>query len=112
CHRQRPVGGAHCCEEGPRPGPRGDLAELAQRFGGALVLTQTRERPDRQLEPGASLDPTRVGETPEVAIGQLCRLRWLISVEGEGGTPEQGEDVRLTAGEQVIGLGRPALPPA
>src|SRR2546430_10482920 len=59
---------------------------------------------------GTSLDPTGVGETPEVAIGHLCRLRRLVAVKGEGGTPEQRESVRLTAGEQLLGLGRPSLP--
>src|SRR2546430_11433405 len=61
---------------------------------------------------GTSLDPTGVGETPEVAIGHLCRLRRLVAVKGEGATPEQRERVRLTAGEQLLGLGRPSLPPA
>ncbi len=98
-HRQRPFRGAHRCEQRARPRLRRDLAELPQRLGGALVLSQLRERPDRYLEPRAALDPARVREPPEIAISQLCRLRRLAAVERECSAPEQGEGVRLTAGE-------------
>jgi hypothetical protein len=98
-HRQRPFRGVHGCEQRAPPRPRGDLAELPQRLGGAVVLCEARERPDNYLESRTALDPARIREPPEIAIGQLFRLRRLAAVEGERSAPEQGESVRITAGE-------------
>jgi hypothetical protein len=92
------------------PAQRG--AELLQRFGGTLVLSELCERPDRNLEPLAALHPARVREPPEIAVGQLCRLRSSTAVEGECSAPEHREGVRLAAGEQLLGVGHPPLPPA
>jgi hypothetical protein len=63
------------------------------------VLSLTRERPDCELEPDASLDPAPLGEPAEIAISQLCCLRRLVLVKGEGAASEQREGVRLAACE-------------
>ena len=110
--RQRPFRGAHRGTERACPRPRRDLAKLRQRLGGTPVLSEACERLDGHLEPCAALDPARVREPPEIAIGQLFGLCRLAAVEGERGAPEQGERVRLAAGEELLRIGQPALPPA
>ena len=90
---------AASCRRGPPPAclPRNtpqqvaDASASAPRSRGARPTGRWRARtsPRRasalicHLQPGASLDPGRVGKSPEVAIGQLRPPLKVIAIEGE-----------------------------